>query len=137
MNIANILKRADKLRTHEPPSSVGALIGGAITALALLCALVFLYMFMIGRGSGYPLKKLIGGAGGHVASKIIGGGGGTENGNAPDMELANLSRLPVRTDVENPMYDVPTDEGKCIQPVGFERMNKTYFSKLIEVGIIY
>ena len=110
MNINEILKRAQEWKMSDPPSSVGAMVGGAVTALALLCILVFLYMFLVGKGGGYSLKKLIAGGGIHGGTKIIGGSVVNENGHAPDMELANLSRSPIRTDVENPMYDVPSDE---------------------------
>ena len=110
MNINEILKRAKEWKMSDPPSSVGAMVGGAVTALALLCILVFLYMFLIGKGGGYSLKKLIAGGGIHGGTKMIGGSVVNENGHAPDMELANLSRSPIRTDVENPMYDVPSDE---------------------------
>ena len=112
MNIKDILKHTEQLRSSDPSNSVGAMVGGAVTALALLCILVFLYIFLIGRGGGHPLKKLIAGGSSHAAAKIIGAGGGAGVGsaNTPDMELENLSRSPIRTNVENPMYDIPSDE---------------------------
>ena len=107
MNIEEILKRAKEWRISDSPSSVGAMVGGAVTALALLCILLVLYIFFIGKGGMYPLKKFIANGGSH--GTII-GGVGVENVNDPNIELANLSRSPVISNVENPMYDVPTDE---------------------------
>ena len=108
MNIVEILKRAKEWRISDPPSSVGAMVGGAVTALALLCIILVLYIFILGKGGMYPLKKFIANGASHGTTKII-NGVSVENGNAPDMELANLSRPPNPMQ-ENPMYDVPSDE---------------------------